>query len=412
MPPNVNQVTRREFVNLGDQIPGGDAPALVKRLEKGIGGGDVGGSGVVVVHHVDFHPCAVALNLNGAMVFSRPRGHRHRMPRLTGVGGRQDVVWRDRNAVVIGTGELKIVVVHAPGGNPENFTGKKTGDVERDVVIVGGVVNLHMEAADLRRVADRQPDETPDKGDEHHNENSQNDGPGLFHLISLLPSTTYAPPREKFPGDGFMIIFPRMWHRNWGYCALLTVFCAAICTANALTGPPAKEGKIAGHALPGTVVYLADSVVIPAAGSLPPRRATLRLSLAGGKVTPRISATPANSLLILSSADVTVSDVVVYYGVSDLAFAHKFVDAGDRYEFLLARPGLMLVTNENRPGEQGWIYVTPHRSLAVVGADGEYSLGPLRAGRHRITAWNEKEGTRDATVEVSGGKTVTLNFPP
>ena len=48
--------------------------------------------------------------------------------------------------------------------------------------------------------------------------------------------------------------------------------------------------------------------------------------------------------------------------------------------------------------------------FAVADTDGRYRLEGIRAGRRRVTAWNEAKGTQDREVVVPAGGTVELNF--
>jgi hypothetical protein len=176
-------------------------------------------------------------------------------------------------------------------------------------------------------------------------------------------------------------------------------------------GRPPAVGTVSGRALPEAVVYRSDPVTRnPDAGESDRRLPRLRLEIEGGEVRPRVSVAVRNSTLLLVAADDEGSDLIAYYGVSDVAFRHKLVEPGEHFRFTLARPGLMMLENQDRPGRYAWLYVTPYPQAAVAGADGGYEIRGVPAGRRRFAAWSEKFGLREASVLVRAGETVRLDF--
>ena len=175
----------------------------------------------------------------------------------------------------------------------------------------------------------------------------------------------------------------------------------------AVAVPAARAGSVAGAAPAGSVVFLSPSVAElppPASGS------ALRLTVRNGRVSPAVSAAQRGSSLQITSLDAVFSDLSVYFGLSELAFRHKFVTAGDVSRTKLSRPGLMTIENENSPAERAYIYVAPTACFAVAGPDGRYRLSEVPPGKRRITCWNEKTGTQDREVVVKAGETVVLDF--
>lgn len=178
----------------------------------------------------------------------------------------------------------------------------------------------------------------------------------------------------------------------------------------------AAVGSVAGRAPAATVVLLADPLeadgslpgaVAPAGGAGIPR---IELGVREGRIEPRISAAAMRSELSLVSKDDVFADVSAYFGLTESAFRHKFVLAGDRFSFRLSRPGLMVFENENRPSDRSYLYVAPTAAVTVAGEEGRYEIGGIGAGRHRFTAWNEARGVVDAAAVVQRGKTSTLDF--
>jgi hypothetical protein len=176
---------------------------------------------------------------------------------------------------------------------------------------------------------------------------------------------------------------------------------------HAVAAAAAQAGTVAGHARPGSVVYLAVPVAeVPPVAAV----AALKLGLQNGRVLPRISAAQIGSSLQITLLDSVFSDLSVYFGLSELAFRRKFVVPGDVSKTTLARAGLMTIENENSPTDRAYIYVAPTPSFAVAGGDGRYRLEGAPPGKRRVTAWDETHGTQDRDVVVPAGGTVQLDF--
>jgi hypothetical protein len=136
----------------------------------------------------------------------------------------------------------------------------------------------------------------------------------------------------------------------------------------------------------------------------------LRLEVRGGFAVPRVSTVMMGSPVLLEATDSVFADIAVYMGMSDLIFRRKFVIAGDGFQAILERPGLVTLESEVRPLTRAWIYVTPTPIAAVTGTDGRYVLEGVPAGRRRFTAWHPEKGIVDREVDVADGKTASLDI--
>lgn len=175
----------------------------------------------------------------------------------------------------------------------------------------------------------------------------------------------------------------------------------------AAAGGPAATGAVVGRSPASSVVFLSVPVseVPPPAPGL-----AVRLAVQNGRVAPKISAAAIGSSLQITLLDAVFADLSVYFGLSDLAFRHKFVTPGDVSKTKLSRPGLMTIENENAPTERAYVYVTSTPHFAVVGGDGRYRLEGVPAGKRRVTAWDEARGTQDKDVVVPAGGAVNVDF--
>jgi len=175
----------------------------------------------------------------------------------------------------------------------------------------------------------------------------------------------------------------------------------------AAAGSPAATGTIVGRSPAASVVFLS----VPVSEVPPPAPGpAVRLAVQNGRIAPKISAAAIGSPLEITLLDSVFADLSVYFGLSDLAFRHKFVLPGDVSKTKLSRPGLMTIENENAPTERAYVYVTSTSHFAVVGSDGRYRLEGVPAGKRRVTAWDETRGTQDRDVVVPAGGTTTLDF--
>jgi hypothetical protein len=177
---------------------------------------------------------------------------------------------------------------------------------------------------------------------------------------------------------------------------MIAALCAAVFSATLKGGAP-----------PETVVFLAPPVerIVPSK-----KPGTLRLSIRGGGVAPRVSAAAFGSSVSFESPDAVFFDLSCYVGLSELFFRHKFVAAGDTFRATLSRPGLLTLENENRPIPRAYVYVTPTRCFALSDSSGQYRLAGVPPGRQRITAWNEASGTEDAEIEIPGSGETVFDF--
>lgn len=58
----------------------------------------------------------------------------------------------------------------------------------------------------------------------------------------------------------------------------------------------------------------------------------------------------------------------------------------------------------------GWIVVAEHRFYAVTGADGEFRIENIPAGKHRLKLWHETLGEKYLDVEADARKETKVDF--
>jgi plastocyanin len=74
-------------------------------------------------------------------------------------------------------------------------------------------------------------------------------------------------------------------------------------------------------------------------------------------------------------------------------------------------PGLVTIRCDIHEHMRGLILVldTPH--FVLTDADGRFRLSGLPPGRHKLKAWLSSRATLERSVELSGGSTLSVNFP-
>jgi plastocyanin len=74
------------------------------------------------------------------------------------------------------------------------------------------------------------------------------------------------------------------------------------------------------------------------------------------------------------------------------------------------KPEFILVKCNVHPWMRSYFAVMKNSHYAVTGADGEFKLPNLPAGKYTITAWHELYGEQGQDVTISGSETQTVNF--
>lgn len=184
--------------------------------------------------------------------------------------------------------------------------------------------------------------------------------------------------------------------------------------------PDAGDPACAGH-LPTTredfVVHdgkLAN-VVVRVAGEerLSPPPAHAKVTQDGCRYVPRVQAMLAGTPLDIASADATTHNIHAYRGDDTLfnfAQTHPSTLAKELDE---AVRGPILLRCDIHPWMAGVVFVTENPWFGVSDGTGRVTID-VPAGHHRIEAWHETLGARDAEVDVpAGGRVeVRIGFSP
>jgi hypothetical protein len=75
----------------------------------------------------------------------------------------------------------------------------------------------------------------------------------------------------------------------------------------------------------------------------------------------------------------------------------------DKAEFILVKCNV-------HPWMRGYFAVMKNSHYVISGADGEFKLSNLPAGKYTISAWHESYGEQSQEVIISGSETLPVNF--
>jgi plastocyanin len=147
--------------------------------------------------------------------------------------------------------------------------------------------------------------------------------------------------------------------------------------------------------LTGTFPVPADEVVMDQNGCL---------------YRPRVAVAQAGQVVTIKNSDQTLHNVHTYKGPSTLfnqaqvfgmpAIKKKAPSVGDVVKFKC----------DVHPWMTGYLVVTDNPFYAVTGADGSFSIPNVPPGTYTVEAWQEKLGTKTATVKVTEGKPAELKL--
>ena len=119
-----------------------------------------------------------------------------------------------------------------------------------------------------------------------------------------------------------------------------------------------------------------------------PTRLQAQLATEGCQLIPRIQWVPLGSSLALLNKDGARHHLHAYQG-SATAFEVDLPARHPSRRRPLVVPGLYKINCDQHLWERAWIYVSPHDSVVVTDAQGEFTMKNVPTGRYRIRAWHE-----------------------
>jgi hypothetical protein len=147
-------------------------------------------------------------------------------------------------------------------------------------------------------------------------------------------------------------------------------------------------------------------------GKFPPTKApadAVTLDQRGCVYAPRVLGMVAGQTLEVRNSDPTVHNV---HSLSTKGndFNVSQPAAGMVYRVQVKNPNvIMRLKCDVHSWMTAYIGVEPHPYFAVTGPDGGFRIGGVPAGRHSIRMWHERYGELTRTVDVSAGKTTTVD---
>jgi len=136
-----------------------------------------------------------------------------------------------------------------------------------------------------------------------------------------------------------------------------------------------------------------------------PTRLQATLSSEGCQWLPRIQWLPLGTSLLLVNKDGARHHLHAWKGDNSIFEAELGPDRPPLRRPLVI-PGLYKINCDKHLWERAWIYVSPHDSVAVTDAHGEFMMKHVPPGRYRIHAWHE------GWVETANDRNGRLEFQP
>jgi plastocyanin len=173
--------------------------------------------------------------------------------------------------------------------------------------------------------------------------------------------------------------------------------------------PGAKDEEIAvgpGGKLKNVVVRIAKGL----SGSFPTPATEVTMDQSGCMYHPRVAVAQAGQVVTIKNSDQTLHNVHTYKGPSTLfnqaqvygmaPIKKKAPSVGDVVKFKC----------DVHPWMTGYLLVTDNPFFAVTGADGSFTIPNVPPGTYTVEAWQEKLGTKQATITVAAGKPAELKL--
>jgi len=168
--------------------------------------------------------------------------------------------------------------------------------------------------------------------------------------------------------------------------------------------PAAKKGAPAGNEqivlgprneLQNVVVYVKDGAKL--GGAVP--KAPAALTITGGRYEPHVLAA-----MVGQGVEVSNKDGILHAPIS--IGKQNVGEVGVQPGGVRRLPGATTAAETCRVRcaldvkMSAWVVVLDHPFFAVTGADGQFEIPNLPPGKHKLVAWHERLGEREAEVEV------------
>lgn len=129
-----------------------------------------------------------------------------------------------------------------------------------------------------------------------------------------------------------------------------------------------------------------------------------QLRYQGCEIKPRIVPLMVEQILQIHNGDATMHIVNARHGV-DVLFNDAQPRGAPRLQKSFDQTGLVRVMCNVHPWERSFIYVSPHRHVAVSDAQGAFHLPEVPPGSYRLKTWHSQYGWQQRNVRLAHGTT-------
>ncbi|MBI3323103.1 MAG: hypothetical protein HYZ95_01405 [Candidatus Omnitrophica bacterium] len=130
--------------------------------------------------------------------------------------------------------------------------------------------------------------------------------------------------------------------------------------------------------------------------------------------SPHVVATAAGGSVAIRNSDGVIHNIRIFREGNPSMLMHRWqkADAADipwRFE----EAGRYVVRCGVHPWMYAWVFVAPHRAVAVTDESGRFVLAGVAPGRHTLRVWHETLGQAEVAVEVGpeGERIDAIRFP-
>ena len=170
--------------------------------------------------------------------------------------------------------------------------------------------------------------------------------------------------------------------------------------------PPMMDESLSVNAdgtMKNIVIYIQDGPNVDG-GPMPERV----LAQKDCQYVPHVLALHTGQTLVVTNHDPTLHNVLTQTDANPQQNIEEM--QGAAHPFVFGQPDVVKFKCSVHPWMTAHVHVFDHPCFAVTGDDGRFEIGHLPMGTYTLIAWQEKLGTQQMQITVSGDKHTEVKF--